>query len=262
MFERFGASAPFDRSLTAPDRPCQDLAPQQPHMPPLPVCVFDNPWFAKLDAAHQKALCDNLDRVTLVDQQPLVTNGMRVGRRQTGFTVLLSGSLKVSSINAAGREAILSLVHPGQWFGELSLLDRQPANRDICSLGDSQVGLVPAQVFDDLMQHPAFAKHVNDLVCARTRMLMSLLEDFSLRSARARSARRLLLLAHGDDLRHGQTHHELKVSHDALAAMLGMTRQTLSTQLSALSKVGAIAQGYGRILIVSMVVLMAEASLI
>jgi Crp-like helix-turn-helix domain len=45
-----------------------------------------------------------------------------------------------------------------------------------------------------------------------------------------------------------------------LASMLGMTRQTLAHQLKLLAGVGAIAQGYSRIVITSMVALMAEAS--
>jgi Crp-like helix-turn-helix domain len=45
-----------------------------------------------------------------------------------------------------------------------------------------------------------------------------------------------------------------------LSSMLGMTRQTLAQQLKVLSEVGAIVQGYGRIVILSMVLLMAEAS--
>jgi CRP/FNR family transcriptional regulator, cyclic AMP receptor protein len=41
------------------------------------------------------------------------------------------------------------------------------------------------------------------------------------------------------------------VSQEALAMMLGLTRQTLSKELKALAAAGAVTLGYGRIVITS-----------
>ncbi len=195
------------------------------------VLTKRNPWFAKLGVKYQLQLLNNLQPIEFADQQLVVSMGRPHLKRDAGFMVLLHGSLKTSSSNSLGREAILSLVQPSQWFGELGLLDGQHPLRDVSSIGESLVGSVPSQVFAQLMQEPEFARHVTDLLCSRNRMLMGLVEDFSLRSARARCARRLLLLAYGDDMRHSRVNTILKVSHENLASMLGMTRQTLSNQL-------------------------------
>jgi CRP/FNR family transcriptional regulator, cyclic AMP receptor protein len=226
----------------------------------LPKVVSRNRWFASLTAAQQTALLAVTKRVVLRDGQLLVAQGQSVRKRRDGMFLLVSGSVKLCSSSTLGKEAVLGFVQPGQWFGELALLDGLQRERDIRSVGVSEVLIVESEAFAELMKDPQFARRVGDLMTARARMLLSLVEDFTLRSARARTARRLVLLAYDDDTRSTHARKELGISHDALASMLGMTRQTLASQLKGLAEVGAIAQGYSRIFISSMVVLMAEAS--
>jgi CRP-like cAMP-binding protein len=162
--------------------------------------------------------------------------------------------------NPEGREAILSFVNPGSWFGELAWIEPLERSRTVSCMDECELLVVPPREFDQLMHDPRFAKHMAELVAQRTRLLLSLLEDIALRSIRSRIARRLALLAHGDDMRTARMQHELSLSHEALASMLGLTRQSIALQLKALAGVGAIAQGYGRIIIRSTVLLLAEAA--
>ncbi len=231
-----------------------------PSVDALPKVVTSNRWFASLGAAHQTALIRASRNIVLRDGQLAMTQGQSVRKRRDGLMLLIDGSLKVTSTSAAGREALLTLVHPGQWFGELAILDGASRERDVRSVGVSEVLIVEPEAMAELMKDASFTRHVVELLSARTRMLLGLVEDFSMRSARARTARRLVLLAHQDDTRSTQARKDIIISHDALSSMLGMTRQTLAQQLKVLSEVGAIVQGYGRIVILSMVLLMAEAS--
>jgi CRP/FNR family transcriptional regulator, cyclic AMP receptor protein len=226
----------------------------------LPKSVTNNRWFASLSASQQSTLIRSSRSMVLSDGQLAMTQGQSVRKRRDGLVLLVDGSLKMSSTSAAGHEAILSYVHPGQWFGELALLDGLPRPRDVRSVGASEILIVEPEAFNDLMKEASFARHVTELLAARTRMLLGLVEDFAMRSARARTARRIVLLAYDDDTKSTHARKEIFVSHDALASMLGMTRQTLAHQLKLLAGVGAISQGYSRILITSMVALMAEAS--
>jgi CRP/FNR family transcriptional regulator, cyclic AMP receptor protein len=230
-----------------------------PSLEDLPKAVTANRWFASLSASQQAALVRASRRVVLSDGQLAITQGQSIRKRRDGLMLLVDGALKMSSTSATGREAILSYIQPGQWFGELALLDGLSRARDVRSVGVSEVLMVEPEAFTDLMKDASFYRHVTDLVTSRMRMLLSLVEDFCLRSARARTARRLVLLAFDDDMRGTNPRKELVISHDALASMLGMTRQTLAHQLKLLGDVGAVAQGYGRIIIASMGVLMTEA---
>jgi CRP-like cAMP-binding protein len=79
-----------------------------------------------------------------------------------------------------------------------------------------------------------------------------LVEDAMLRSTRTRIARRLLSLARGDTTMAADARARVSVSQEALAMMLGITRQTLSKELKELVHGGVLTLGYGRIDILSL----------
>lgn len=222
--------------------------------------LFANRWFASLSAAQQKALLDASRRMALRDGQLFAAQGQSLRKRRDGFGVLLHGLLKVSSTSTDGREAILSFVRPGQWFGELSVLDGAGRERDFFSMGASEILVIEPEAMQSLLQDAQLTVQIARLLASRTRTLLSLVESFTLRSSLSRTARRLVMLAYDDEPESGQHRSTLDVSQDALASMLGMTRQSVATQLRQLSQRGAISQAYGRVNISSMVALMAEAT--
>jgi CRP/FNR family transcriptional regulator, cyclic AMP receptor protein len=222
--------------------------------------LFANRWFASLTALQQKALLDASRRMVLRDGQLFAAQGQSLRKRRDGFGVLVNGLLKVSSTSQDGREAILSFVRPGQWFGELSVLDGVSRERDFFSVGQSEILVIEPEAMQSLLQDPQLGLQITRLLASRTRTLLSLVESFTLRSSLARTARRLVLLAYDDEPETGQHRSTLDVSQDALASMLGMTRQSVASQLRQLSARGAISQAYGRVNISSMVALMAEAT--
>jgi CRP/FNR family transcriptional regulator, cyclic AMP receptor protein len=217
-----------------------------------------NRWFAGLSSAHQTTLLDAGRRMLLRDGQLFAAQGQSVRKRRDGFGVLVDGLLKVSSTSPDGREAILSFVRPGQWFGELAMIDGAGRERDFFSVGASEILVIEPEAMQALMQDAQLASHITRLLASRTRTLLSLLEGFTLRSTLARTARRLVMLAYDDEPESGPHRASLDVSQDALASMLGMTRQSVASQLRQLSERGAISQAYGRVNISSMVALMAE----
>lgn len=222
--------------------------------------LLANRWFATLSALQQKALLDASRRIMLRDGQLFAAQGQSLRKRRDGFGVLVSGLLKVSSTSKDGREAILSFVRPGQWFGELSVLDGVSREREIFSVGSSEILVIETDAMQSLLQDAQLAAQITRLLASRTRSLLSLVESFTLRSSLARTARRLVMLAYDDEPESGQHRSSLDVSQDALASMLGMTRQSVASQLRQLSERGAISQAYGRVNISSMVALMAEAT--
>ena len=82
-------------------------------------------------------------------------------------------------------------------------------------------------------------------------MMYSMMEDVTLRSTRARVVRRLLLLARGDAAMAKAVRPRVPVSQEALAMMLGISRQTLSKELKLLEELGAIHIGYRSIELLS-----------
>ena len=210
-----------------------------------------NPWFAALPLVDRRAVLAACERQRLATGEMLFRQGDAVPPGQGAFYGVVSGGIKASSLREDGKEAILVVLEAGNWFGELSLIDRQPRTHDATAVGDCEVLALPRAAFDRMMKRPAFALGVCRMLAGRVRSLYGMVEDATLRSTRARVARRLLLLARGDATQAREPRPVVPVSQEALAMMLGVSRQTLSKALQVLAQQGAIALGYGRIEIAS-----------
>src|SRR5512137_902204 len=64
--------------------------------------------------------------------------------------IIDQGRVKVVLYGDSGREVILSIFRPGEFFGEMSLLDGQPRSANVIAIERSQV-LVLSR--DDFVQH-------------------------------------------------------------------------------------------------------------
>lgn len=207
-----------------------------------------NPWFAGLSERHRLALLAVGESLNLRTGEMLYRQGDPPG----GFFGVLRGSFKVSTLREDGKEGILAVMEAGNWFGETSLLDHLPRPHDVTAREETEVLVVPQTAFDGLMRSPAFARAISILLATRVRLLYGLVEDAMLRSISTRVARRLLALTRGDATVSRDLRSTLLVSQDALAMMLGVTRQTLSKELKLLARDGVLVVGYRRIDILSL----------
>jgi CRP/FNR family transcriptional regulator, cyclic AMP receptor protein len=210
-----------------------------------------NPWFGALPLGERRALLANCERVRLRPGEMLFRQGDAVPPGTGAFYGVASGLIKASSLREDGKEAILVVLEPGNWFGEISLIDLQPRTHDATAVGQAEVMALPRSAFDALMKRTPFSLAICRMLAGRVRTLYGMVEDATLRSTRARVARRLLLLAHGDATQSADTRPVVPVSQEALAMMLGLSRQTLSKELQALVQAGAVVLGYGKIEIAS-----------
>jgi CRP-like cAMP-binding protein len=219
------------------------------------VDVNTNPWFASLPLRERRAMVGGAELVRLRDREMLFRQGDAVDAGRGAFYGLLDGHLKISTLREDGKEAILVVLEAGNWFGEISLIDGRPRTHDATALGPAQVLALPRAAFDALMRRTAFAQAICRLLAVRMRTLYGMVEDVTLRSTRARIARRLLLLARGDATQAVDARRVVPISQEQLAMMLGITRQTLNKELKVLVDGGALVLGYGRIEIASVAAL-------
>lgn len=211
------------------------------------VAIRRNPWFACLSPTDQDEMLASSHRVRFREGEMLYHAGDASGT----FYGVVSGSIKISSSRRDGKEAILSVLEPGIWFGEMSMVDKLPRTHDATALVDSVVLAIPQVKFDRLMQCTDFACAIARLLAARMRLLFSVLEDSVLRTTLSRVARRLALLSRGDSALDPDSRRFVPVSQAQLAMMLGITRQTLAKELQVMIAAGAVATRYGRIEILS-----------
>jgi CRP/FNR family cyclic AMP-dependent transcriptional regulator len=214
-----------------------------------------NPWFGALPLRERRAMLAASELQRVPPGAMLFRQGDRVPAGTGAFYCLVKGSIKASSLREDGKEAILAVLEAGNWFGEISLIDGQPRTHDATAIVASEVLALPRAAFDALMHKPVFSHAVCAMLAARVRALYGMVEDATLRSTRARVARRLLLLARGDATQASDTRPVVPVSQEQLAMMLGVTRQTLSKELHLLVDAGAVVLGYGRIELASVALL-------
>lgn len=202
-----------------------------------------NPWFAALPLAEQSAMLEFAEPMRLPRGALLYGKGSV----NSSFYGLVRGVVKVSSVGADGREGILALIEAGNWFNESTLLDGLPNPYDAIALEALEFLVISPEHFYLLMQRLPFAQAVARLEALRLRAVFGIVEDTMVRAMGARVARRLLVLAHGDASMTEQARARVLVSQDALAMMLGVTRQSLSKEMRTFVKAGVVALGYGRI---------------
>jgi CRP-like cAMP-binding protein len=202
-----------------------------------------NAWFEALPLPERRAL------LAVVTEQSVAAGEViyRRGDKGGGFYGVLSGVFRVTATGEDGREGILSILEAGNWFGETSMLDGECRPHDVTALTAGTLLVVAPKDFQALMQRIAFVQGISRLLASRVRGLFGLVEDSMLRSTRTRVARRLISLARGDMTQALQTRRGVQVSHEELAMMLGVTRQTLAKELKYLVGAGALALGYGHI---------------
>lgn len=215
-----------------------------------------NPWFQSLTPHAADALLEAAVPVSVAAGAFLFRQGDPMDTGSHAFFGVARGVLKLSIFNAEGDEAILALVEPGNWFGGVSTLDQQPRGHCAIALEDAEVLGVSVERFEALMRDAAFAGAIARLVAARLRLAYGSLAGAALQGTRARVARRIAALAHGDMSQAAQGRASISTSQDALSMMLGISRQTLSKELQALVKLGAIRLRYGHIEIQDMALLL------
>lgn len=170
------------------------------------------------------------------------------GQEAEGLCCVLEGALRVGAVQADGSESVLAFIEPGQWFGEISLIDGQPRTHDAVADGPTLVLRVPQPaLLEWLAAHPAGWRAVAQLACAKLRMLFGVLEDVAHLPLEGRLAKRLWLVAHGYGRRHALPRQVLRLPQEQLALMLGVSRQSTNKALRALEARGLIALRYGAI---------------
>jgi CRP-like cAMP-binding protein len=200
-------------------------------------------WFAALPEELKRGLLDGARLQTLAAGETLFARG----DAPSGLYAVLDGAMRISGLAESGKEALLTLLEPPGWFGEISVFDRQPRTHHAIAEGDSLVLHVPQARLDELLaREPAWWRELGLLVTSKLRLAFLAMEDIALLPTPVRLARRLALMAQG----YGERQHErraVEVSQEQLASMLSISRQTANQLLKDLEARGLIRLSYGTV---------------
>lgn len=169
----------------------------------------------------------------------------RCGDTAASLFVLAAGTAKLVRPSPRGQDVVLGILGPGEVCGTLGILG-QPVYPDTAvALTDSCVLQIPAGVFQDaLRRHPGLALTVLDEVLHRLEQAQETIRRLSADDVRQRVAAALLILA--DKLGDPQAEAvalELPLTRTDLAALTGMTPETVSRVMSRLRDDGIVDTG-------------------
>ncbi len=112
------------------------------------------PLFASLGAEALLALAARLRRRKMPSGTPVVYKGDPAG----ALYLIASGRVKVHQATASGDEVILEVMGPGDFFGEMSLLDGQPRSADVSTLQATELLLLDGEALRrTIEEQPAVA---------------------------------------------------------------------------------------------------------
>ncbi|MEK8047801.1 Crp/Fnr family transcriptional regulator [Ideonella margarita] len=172
---------------------------------------------------------------------------------------VVRGTLRVSVLAPNGAEAVVSVLEPGHWFGDISLFSALPRFNHVQAVGPAEIAVIPASEFHALIArrpdiHMAFTK----LLSHRLRVMMAWIDDVILHPLPVRLATRLLAIDHRSQDEPYRSHF-VNMSQDDLAASLGVSRQSVNRQLKLWEKDGTLRVHYRRIELLNLKQLMAHA---
>ncbi|MGI5119711.1 Crp/Fnr family transcriptional regulator [Marinactinospora thermotolerans] len=188
------------------------------------------PLFEALDEDGAAALRASVSEVRLGRGQTLFSEGDEGDR----LYVILSGKVKLTRTAVDGRENLLSVLGPGEMFGELSLFDPRPRTASAVAVTDTVLaGLGHDDLRPFISQQPEVAVHLLKALAARLRRTNDTMSDLVFTDVPGRVAKALLDLAdrfgkEGDDGLH--VHHDL--TQEELAQLVGASRETVNKALA------------------------------
>jgi len=159
------------------------------------------------------------------------------GEPCAGLYVVASGRIRIFKTSAGGREQVLAIEGEGSSVAELPVFDGGPYPASVAAVEPSELVFISRKEFQTLcLEHPEVGLKVLQVVGARLRRLVEIIEELSFTTVRHRLIAWVLRRTRTD----GTTFH-LGASQQELAAEIGTVRELVSRNLTRLHAQGFIA---------------------
>ena len=153
-----------------------------------------------------------------------------------------SGNVKVYKLSEDGKEKILGVFGPGDFFAELPLLDggKYPASSETLS-PTNLLCLSRENFLKILSKNPQITGKIHEIVGSRLRHFTSQITDLTLKDASCRLAGFLLEKAEEKNIFNAkEIRFPMELTHQEIASLIGTARETVSRTLRQFQKEGLI----------------------
>lgn len=179
--------------------------------------------FSELSPADTDALTEHAN----VRSYPAHSILINEGEQTNSLYVVLEGEVKVYASDENGKEVILNMLGPGEYFGELALVDDAPRSASIKTIMPTKVMIIAKSNFKRaLAANPEMAFSLIQSLTRQVRSLTDNIKSLALMDAYGRVAHTLLDLA--TELEDGSMIIKQKFTHQDIADMVGASREMVS----------------------------------
>jgi CRP/FNR family transcriptional regulator, anaerobic regulatory protein len=202
------------------------------------VCVRRVPIFSALDAEELGRILNLITRKRYSKGQLIYLEGSRL----ENLIIINSGLIKAFKDTSDGKEQILYIFSPGDFFGEKNLLTKQDATYNVEVLEEAHVCMISRADFQQLLREfPDISLKVISELCTRMARLENMIQSMGTKNIDMRVSAVLLEFAK----KYGKVHPkgiliELPLSREGIANYIGGARETISRKMSHLQENGII----------------------
>jgi CRP/FNR family cyclic AMP-dependent transcriptional regulator len=177
----------------------------------------DNPWLAALPVDARAELI-SAAKIRRFGKNERVHNK---GGEADGLYGLLRGEVRVSATTFSGDEIVFTRLSPGEWFGEIAILDGGLRTHDSHTAAASDIAILSRPVLLRVCgRHREVYGALVSLLCEHCRLAFSAIDEFLVYSPEQRMAGRLLerLPLAGNP--------RVMISQMELGSLVGISRQS------------------------------------
>jgi len=206
-----------------------------------------SPLFGQLAPAELENVAALLRRRRYRTGEPV----FREGDPGAALYVVETGEVKILLGGAEGKEVVLSLLGPGEFFGELALLDGEPRSADAVATVPTDALVLPREDFLRLLREmPSVAVNVLAGLSRRLRRTDRLVHDAAFSDVRTRVTRLLVELAETrGKAAPGGVVIGPRLTQCDLASMVGATRESINKCLRSYAAQGLVRHERGRLVL-------------
>src|SRR5579863_5118592 len=164
---------------------------------------------------------------------------------------VLKGRVMISTPSPDGRQMVLTVMHDGDVFGEIALLDGGERTADASAMTNCELLVVPRRSFLSMLERrPELGIDLLVVLCERLRRTNEQVEDLAFLDLEARIAKVLVRLAE-ENAAAGSPGKpvSVQISQRALGELVGGSRESVNKHLQDWKRAGIIATEKGGIAI-------------
>jgi CRP/FNR family cyclic AMP-dependent transcriptional regulator len=163
---------------------------------------------------------------------------------------LLNGTIRISVPSADGKELFLTIIQPGEVFGELAVLDGKERSADAVAENACTLAMLSRQdILSFFERHPSAWPRLVEVLCQRLRRTDQAFAEVALLQLPIRLAKAMLrLLDHQTDSVSAKK-AKIRFSQRELANMVGGTRESVNRCLRNWQRRGIVQISEGSIIV-------------